>query len=501
MKTLSRFGKWLASPRVLRNAFLIFAVLGSLIALFYAFENWRGATNWAEVVALRKSRSIPTDRRDIIPARPPDSDNFCAIPILRDYPKNEPERRMKLDNPESKELFPNTGIFLANSYPPLAAIASYYRKEPSFPQSSPTASDAETILAALGKYQKERNELVQALGRPGALFSTDLETEEPWAIALPHIGRLINISRALGLHAMASLAAGKNREALEDIQIQFRLMEALSREPLLISQLGNSVISNNAIQSIWYGLGENKWSAAEVQTLATLLRSVDLLASGQLGMRGEEILFFYPAMDFLKKASPGQLQGFLKGVEATSENVFERSVAWALWLMPSGCYDESKVIASPMFQDYLINSVDPKGHRIFVSKILAGDEAVISKIKKKFSPANIFPGIFFPAISTAWQNLALSQCRLDMGLIACELELQRRKEGRYPESLSGLGAALPNDPITGEPYHYQLTPNNRYRLWSAGWNLKDENGTVAYKDKEKQRPDKAQGDWVWAYPE
>lgn len=38
----------------------------------------------------------------------------------------------------------------------------------------------------------------------------------------------------------------------------------------------------------------------------------------------------------------------------------------------------------------------------------------------------------------------------------------------------------------------------RFRLYSIGWNLKDEGGQVALDPKDQTKPDQEQGDWVWA---
>jgi hypothetical protein len=65
-------------------------------------------------------------------------------------------------------------------------------------------------------------------------------------------------------------------------------------------------------------------------------------------------------------------------------------------------------------------------------------------------------------------------------------------------------AKLPIDPVNGQPLRYRRTDDGRYRLWSVGANLKDEDGTpgidvVGLKDTRRISNDPNKGDWVWSY--
>jgi len=64
-------------------------------------------------------------------------------------------------------------------------------------------------------------------------------------------------------------------------------------------------------------------------------------------------------------------------------------------------------------------------------------------------------------------------------LLVAAIETYRHENGAYPQSLDALAPSvlpeLPNDPFTGSPFHYQ-PQGNRYRLYSAGVNMRDDGG-------------------------
>jgi len=53
--------------------------------------------------------------------------------------------------------------------------------------------------------------------------------------------------------------------------------------------------------------------------------------------------------------------------------------------------------------------------------------------------------------------------------------------------------------MNGEPYHYQLTPDGRYKLWSVGWNETYDGGKRVFKKDQPTTLDPENGDWVWSY--
>jgi hypothetical protein len=69
-----------------------------------------------------------------------------------------------------------------------------------------------------------------------------------------------------------------------------------------------------------------------------------------------------------------------------------------------------------------------------------------------------------------------------IGLIACALERCRLVHGAYPDSLDSLTpgylTTIPQDIIDGQPFHYRRTDDEKFLLYSVGWNERDDHGKV-----------------------
>jgi hypothetical protein len=120
---------------------------------------------------------------------------------------------------------------------------------------------------------------------------------------------------------------------------------------------------------------------------------------------------------------------------------------------------------------------------------------------------NLFEADAFGAAMSGWQPaVSLRFIKTDafirLARTACALERYRLAHGEYPQSLSLLApqfiTAVPNDVIDGGELKYRRTDDDRFVLYSIGWNGKDDGGDVAL-TRDRWVNDK-EGDWVWKYP-
>ena len=100
-----------------------------------------------------------------------------------------------------------------------------------------------------------------------------------------------------------------------------------------------------------------------------------------------------------------------------------------------------------------------------------------------------------------------AQTYSQLAIAACALERHWLAHGSYPESLAALAPEfampVPLDPMSGQPFRYERTVDGRFRLWSVGWNGKDDGGTVALTGtpaSKSRNINFEQGDWVWPVP-
>jgi hypothetical protein len=109
-------------------------------------------------------------------------------------------------------------------------------------------------------------------------------------------------------------------------------------------------------------------------------------------------------------------------------------------------------------------------------------------------------------LSTIQPDLSMrfikTEALLRLARTACALERYRLAHGQYPESLMSLApqfiAVVPDDVIDGGELMYRRTDNDRFVLYSIGWNGKDDGGEIAL-TRNRWLNDK-EGDWVWNYP-
>src|SRR6185369_8418433 len=80
--TLMRLSRVLFSWKTLRRVTLAVAVLGTLIALFYATENWRGKRAWRRCERELESKGEVLTLAGVVPPRIPDDQNFAMTPLL-----------------------------------------------------------------------------------------------------------------------------------------------------------------------------------------------------------------------------------------------------------------------------------------------------------------------------------------------------------------------------------------------------------------------------------
>src|SRR5437773_2053185 len=95
---LARFVRWLFSWRGLRRVLIVMAWAATLIAVFYAEENWRGRSAWNKCRRELEARGEQLDFKVFIPKPVPDEQNFAATPFIQSWF----ERRAN-----SQELWPD----------------------------------------------------------------------------------------------------------------------------------------------------------------------------------------------------------------------------------------------------------------------------------------------------------------------------------------------------------------------------------------------------------
>jgi hypothetical protein len=256
--------RWLCCWRNFKRFLFGLACFVTLIALFYAEENWRGKHDWEKYKRQWEAKGEHFDFADFVPPPVPDEQNFALAPIFdatdklasrkwRNKHRNQSpadegsEWDTKLVDRLAMETAHNGGEPATSFGWQRAKLCDlkywqeYYRtlaaKTNEFPVSPQPQSPAQDVLLALSKYDSAIEELREAGQRPDSRFPLDYDDEDPAEILLPHLAALKQCCLVLQLRAIAELENGQSEKALNDVKLMLRLTDSIRTEPFIISQL------------------------------------------------------------------------------------------------------------------------------------------------------------------------------------------------------------------------------------------------------------------------
>jgi hypothetical protein len=521
------------------------ACFATLIALFYAEEDWRGKHDWEKYKREWEAKGERFDWQSIVPPPVPDDQNFAFSPVwIAEEKYNflyEPKRAeawygnqiyseqvskivsqlpvsvsgLVGTNWWSHRGLPNapevTGNWTTAHVTDLKPWQSYYRdlgknypatEIPVTPQPQTPAQD---VLLALSKFDPVIEQLRQDSARPDSRFPIQYDDADKDAILLPHLAAEHRYAQVLQLRAIAELKNGENEKALDDVKLMMRLTDASRTEPFLICQLVRIGILNLTLQPIWEGLAEHKWSDAQLSDLDSELAKLDFLAAYKLSIRGERALKV-GEVDYLQRAH-NKVHEF-SAISGERDNSQINFSTVALVFGPSGWYDQNKIRFCRFFTRWYLPIVDDERKLVFPNAVKSADAAFEPEVNHR-TPENVLETWWLPDLSNAVKKFAHAQSSTELARVAIALERYRLAHGNFPDSLDTLVPQfiekIPHDVIGGQPLHYRRTDDGQFVLYfvlySVGWNATDDGGVVVFKKGSTPDVDISEGDWVWKYPQ
>lgn len=372
------------------------------------------------------------------------------------------------------------------------------------PDAVTNARAALFVLDALKPYEPALNELRATSKRPQARFNVNYTLENPWGILLPHLAVIKRTIQLLRLKACAELSAGHSEEALQDLLLALRLIDAPQKEPFLISHLVRVACLEIMFQPIWEGLAERRWNDEQLGELQARLQQIDLIADLKFELESEKVWCNLTIGLVRDKRKPGFLLSLLETDE--KKEAWQKEADRVLVKAPREWFDEEQRNYNRIFDERLLAGFDVAARRVNprvtdenmrqLEKTLGGKETWVKDHL-------VFARAFMPALGRVSLKLAGTQGYVDLAVVACALERHRLAHGQYPEKLEALAPRflnpVPHDLTTGEPLHYQRTDDGLFLLYSVGWNELDESGELAFLSSGRAS-EKKDGDWVWRYP-
>ena len=521
--------RWSCSWRNLRRLLFGVVCLITLIALFYAEENWRGKWAWENYQRASEARGEKLDFAAVVPPSVPDDQNFAMTPLwVEQISGTMGMEKAKLWYGESRvaalghtnfvqplnlpiELtgrdlvspnLPISGDWRLAKKTDLKSWQHYYwqlaEKTNYFPVATVPQTPAEDVLLALSRYDGTIEELRRASQLPYARFPITYTNENKAGILLPHLATLKSLTRMLSLRACAELQPDQSDRALADLKLMFRLNAAVQIEPFLISHLVNIAMFNLELQPVWEGLADRKWNDRQLVALDAELARFDFLADYQQAIREERDLLV-DSIDYLRR-HPNQIRDYLEplGRDQTPAGYLLARLAQ---IGPSGWFEQNKLALCRFMTDTYLPIINQKD-RTYSATNDAKAGANLAQLDRRRTPYNWLFIALAPALGKASAKFVRAQATADLARVAIALERYRLAHGEFPETLAALEpqfiAKLPHDVMDGQPLKYRRTTEGSFILYSVGWNETDDGGEVVLRNKVIPVVD--QGDWVWRYP-
>jgi hypothetical protein len=364
---------------------------------------------------------------------------------------------------------------------------------------STRAEAASAVLSALEEFQPVIEELRTASRRPYARFNIDYEAEDPVSILLPHLSVLNHTSQMLRLRASAELALARTDAAFDDARLMFFLADSIAHEPTVISHIVRVAILAVTQQVLWEGLVEHRWSDSQLMDFQVRLQKLTPLKDLGLGLSAERGAFGNGVFDLLRNR-PQILRAWIaEGSVSGPAN----ALVWS----PRGWLYQEQVAYHHLFDQKLLPGYDELAGQIHPRLIDENAGRIDSQVQNPLSGLlhhRVLVRLLLPGLARTFQKSALSQTGVDQAALACALERYRLANGKLPPTLDSLVPQfidhVSKDVCNAQPLKYRAADDGQYRLYSVGWNEKDDDGTIVM-NSERTAIDPTQGDWVWPpYP-
>ena len=516
--------------RMIRRYLFCLACLATLLAIFYAEENWRGHRDWENYKRTLEAQGDKIDWLARIPPPVPDDQNFAMAPFFEDSllrfreekgesPSYETNRinhlelkifRQDSDHPNFR---PYLGSWEAATNTDLSAWQAYYQYRPAAPNSTTVSkrtsrsrianefpvpetpqTPAQDVLLALSAYQDTLRLLRDASLRPETRFPISYEgIYDPW---LPHLTKLVFSASYLQLRAAAQLANGQTNEAADSLRLIFYLERSVKSEPYRISYYVRLSLFKSSLNVLWEGLSQHAWTIGQLTEFQTNLTSDNLLADYITVTKSdrdqgchviEQLASSRLASPFARafidsgELKPGFIQQFM------GKFYRKNFIRFA----PRGWFEQNELNLVKQTQK-TVAFIHPDQHRV--------DPELYHSELRQFTPPQASPFCIFMGWLSFWsyrptEDEARGQGANDLGAVACALERYWLTHGSYPERLGELApeyiAAMPQEIVAQGPLKYRRTDNGFYDLYSIGFSGKDvgvyRSGGLDY------------GNWVWTF--
>lgn len=434
--------------------FVVVIGLVSAAALaFYGF--WHGGfgrdthSEWLRLAEEMRANGEPVTFADVKPADVPDEQNFFRAEVFAGLPENEPRDPLlqRAVNPGGNLSVTDLLATATNgSGASLEAIAAKLQAAGFVRAKTDFLLAGDRVRAGLRALGLDFSPLAAAADRPAARFPVDYRRPFP---PLPHLGYLEALGDWLAIRAIAQLSIGDGDAASVDLLLIGRLADAIAGEPFLASQRTRRLLLGLFAGCVRVGIAWDAWNDEELGRFAAAFEKARLVTDLAWAVRGERAQVnsaINLAFNGEKPAATETLQAWLGPDLVTLDRRGLRA---------------REVAINRAVQQYLNALGRPEG-------VVPADLAPTETAALPASAQDRMKSLADEAKGAAQLQTYLGQAEL-----ACALERYRLKNGAYPEAADALVpdviAALPVDPMNGQPLAYARPPKGGYAITGAGW--------------------------------
>ena len=467
---LGRFFRWLFRRQTQGRALIGLAALGTLAAIFYLEEDWRGWHAWQSCKCDLEAKGVVLDWEKLIPPPVPDGQNFFKAPKMAEWFVGRGESDL------SKRLQSQNGDLTSSAGAATNLIA--------------TPEIATRYLAWSDQFKPDFDLMREALKRPYARMDGDYS--RPYEAPIPIFLAVRNLAQVLAQRAHCYFLLNEPEKALDELTLLNDLRRLLEGAPTgkpmtLVAAMMNVAVTGLYMLTIDDGFQRRVWQEPQLVALQKQLERINLPS------------IVVQAFDSEPAATTHTLETAPTTKLADWFSSRPKNMKWALWplvksaLIPRGwIYQNMATDAKLAYQQ--TEGVDPTDNTIRPKRF--GD--VNRELHSIAKPYKFIAAWALPNFTKAWQATAHNQAMVNEAQIACALERYRLEQGAYPGALDALVPQfiekLPHDIIGGKPLIYRRTADGTYLLYSIGWNETDDGG----QDASATSPnDFTQGDCVW----
>jgi hypothetical protein len=460
--------------RIPRRILITLAILATLIAIFYAEEDWRGKRAWKNCKRELEAKGMVLDWDKFIPPPVPDDQNFFKALKMAEWfmgRNTTNDLYLRMNNKEFAAISRSVGASNVIT----------------------TVASAKEYLAWSDQFEPDYDTMREALKRPYTWMDGDYS--RPHEIPIPNFVTMRVVAQTLAQRTHCYLMLGQPEKALRELTLlndSRRITEgAPTGKPMtLVASMINVAITGLYVNTIADGLQRNAWREPQLVALQEQLAGINLAPFVLQSFKSEPAAICRT----LETASLRKIM-FVISESGSGRSIWQKVKDLKCYkydLVPRGWIYQNMALTARLDHPR-VEGFDLANNLILPGKFKDLARQMDATFSGNAKPYNFLAAIDTPNITRATQTLAHNQTLVNEAQIACALERFHLAYDGYPPTLEALVPQfiekLPHDIIGGQPLIYRRTGDGKFLLYSIGWNETDDGGTT--------RDQMDQGDWVW----